>query len=380
MEAYPMGKDKKFDVKTCHDRRGKKPNSKPKTSALDKAMKNNEPIAASGQNGEVIPVNQLGGVKSYKYIPELDGPVAKQDPMKDPIPPSEMEESLDKMNDKIQFWGKEDEKKLQKKLDETDTFPENPYRLKPVPAPVPAPKPIPQALVLSKPVPLAHGVMCEELLLTRPISTLYCKPVKPQVAYVLGGGHSTEPYLDLLTTKAAHTFGCSGTPLLFPELKHWYSCDVVKTDPMIEWFWNRSQSTIKVLSYESYHNEEVPNDCAICKTPKFGPSEEPDKYGLWHGCSSTIGACEIARLMGYRAIYLFGVDYDKRTHPFDKVDPQQGVNMKDWDQARIGECWLRFMNAYRDFRCQVFNCNKDSLLVKMNILPYADPYRAFQGS
>lgn len=390
MKAYPMGNEKKFDVTACKKNYDK--NAKTRKERKDRKEGkvtndiNSETVICE-QNGEVSMPNQMGGVKDFKYMPELDGPIAKKTwisnppplaelgkPTSDPIPPSDMEDDLDEMNDKI--WSAAEEEKLQSKLDTVETFPANPYALKP--------KPIPEARQEAKPIPEArptHGVSCDELLLTRPISSLYCPDSKAQVCYVIGGGYSSEPYVDLLRTKSEHTFGCSGVPLLFPELGHWYSCDVVKTEPMVEWLWNRSKKTIKVLAYEAYHSSgEVPNDCIVCKTPRLGPSSLPDKNGLWHGCSSTIGACEMARLMGYKAIYLFGVDYDKRTHPFDTIDPEQGKNTKEWNQERISECWQRVVNTYASFRIKILNCNENSLLVKLNIMKSVDPYKAFQGN
>jgi hypothetical protein len=308
-----------------------------------------------GPNGEVIPLT--GTCKTdFSYMPELDGPVdprKKQDPMRDPIPPSQME--LDKMCEAIE--GEKLAKPKSKMLkynhktgeiyDPMEGVPNNCYR-------------------------------CDELLAKRHASLLHSPNKKSHVALIIGGGFSWEPYQDMLKIKAQHTFGCSGTPLIFPELKHWYSCDIPKTQPMKDWFWN-SGDTIKVLSYESYRDEFVPDDCYVTMTPSLGITRTPEKDGLWHGVSSSIGAIELARLMGYTKFYLFGVDYDSRSHPFDKVDPEQGTNKAAWDQARIGECWKRFVDGYVDFRLPIFNCNKESLLVKLNVMRYSDPYKAFQG-
>ena len=381
MKAYPMGNEKKFDVSACrknYDKNAKtrkERKDKAKDKIINKETKDGNTTSVSGMNGEVVTVpvvNQMGGVKDYKYHPELDGPpkwseeeekklrveldkpsipapeYGKPVVQRDPVPPTEMESELDKMSNDIE------KERAKLSLPKEQVKPE-----------------------VSLP---SHGVSCDELLTARPISSLYCKDQKADVCYIIGGGFSTEPYLDLLRTKAEHTFGCSGVPLLFPELRHWYPCDVVRTEPMVEWFWNRSKRTVKVLSYEAYRSSgEVPSDCIVCSTPKLGPSSKPDQNGLWHGCSSTIGACEMARLMGYRAIYLFGVDYDKRSHPFDSIDPEQGKNTKEWNQERVAECWQRVVNTYASFKIKILNCNENSLIVKLNIMKSVDPYKAFQG-
>ena len=224
----------------------------------------------------------------------------------------------------------------------------------------------------------ANSVLINDLLLTNPISKIE-KQVVTRPCYIIGGGHSWEPYRNLLAIHKDMTFGCSGIPLVFPELRCWYSCDRLHTEPMNNWFWNGSRDTMKVLCYEAWKDEQVPDDCYVTRTPQFGPMDNPREKGLWHGCSSVIGAMEIARLLGYSTFFLFGVDYTETSHPFDTVDPKQAENKKPWDRERVQRHWAQVASAYKGFQCNVFNCNKDSLLVKLNIQAYMDPTKAFSG-
>lgn len=200
--------------------------------------------------------------------------------------------------------------------------------------------------------------------------------LESSVAIVVGGGHSAKPFYQELSFKKS-TFGCSGVPLVC-KVGYWYSCDVVRTKPMLEWL-TTDKDTIKVLAMEAWKDEKVAFEAYQTQTPPPGPISDPWKNGLWHGCSSAIGAAELARLAGARKIYLMGVDYTDVTHPFDEVDPQRGMNRKPWNEDRVLAHWRIMRDEFRSQRVEVICANPKSLLVLARLFPSCDPNDALNA-
>lgn len=308
-----------------------------------KDMSDKKEVVIQTDNGEV----ETKWTQDYKYVPELDDPPPVQ------AQPPKMLKFVDgKIVDAS-----------------TVTEEESPFQ------------PIPQEKQES--VPELDGITLKridpDMLQSNNVSKLRDVAGVGQSAFIIGGGHSWGNYRELLRIHKDRTFGCSGVPLIFPELKYWYSCDVLRTPIMQGWFF-KSTNTVKILCYEAWKGEEVRSDCYLCTTPPHGPTEKPWENGLWHGCSSVIGAMETARLMGFKTILLFGVDYNETTHPFDSYDPQQAENRKPWDRERVQRHWTQVRDYYHDFRVNVFNCNPESLLVKLNIQRYIEPEKAFSSA
>ena len=326
--------------------------------ANKKLMEDNKEVIkkefVAGTNGEVITlVRARTGPCStdFSYVPELDDPI-KAKPKK---------------------WIDDDEMHLQEELLKAPVNVKSEYELPKKEPEKPPEKPV------QKQMPMATQVLIEELVTERNISKLSNVAGIVQACFIIGGGPSFEHYINLLAIHKKLTFGCSGTPLLFPHLRHWYSCDKLSTQPMKDWLWQRSSDCVKCMCYEAWKNEQVPDDCYVTKTPAQGPVNLKDmaEHGLWHGCSSVIGAMEMARLMGYKTFFIFGLDYTTDgKHPFDKVDPGQ-QKKPTWDRDRVQRHWMQVKEAYHNEKCMIFNCNPDSLLVKLNIQPYLEPSKAF---
>lgn len=308
-----------------------KPESKITTKVLDKPIP--KPIVYQcGANGEIheatfddavcmtpkalaIPVTKHE--KSYKYVPELD------DKILDPIPPPQM--------------------------------------MDPIPPPIVQTIQIAQQLPPKPPLPPRKFTF-------RKWSDLH--NISPHSSFhIIGAGPSARDFIPQLAQRQ-NVISVNGVPSLTPT-QYWYCCD--HKDYFYEIASNRGMTRIVSESWEK-HPFELDDEVFLAKSFPSGFISDPEKGGLFHGNSSVLGACDLARLMGAVSIVLWGVDYNDNAHSYDESLPS-AQKTDDWDMERIYRQFDQLKLSFKHFNVNIFNASPASALPQFEKV---DPHSALR--
>jgi len=189
-------------------------------------------------------------------------------------------------------------------------------------------------------------------------------------AHVIAAGPSAKPFLSQLAGRGT-AISINAVPAICPT-QFWYCCD---RNPLFEPFaQDRNMTRIVGEQWLDFTFELDDTNVFYGKNVKCGFISTQARDGIYHGMSSTVGAVEIARLMGAKTIVLWGVDYTTTEHSYDAELPQ--AKKKDqWQMEFIMSDFNRMAENYKFFGIEILQTNSHSLINQFN---YIDPHAALR--